>query len=303
MSKHFFPSNYKPKYDLDQTIKFIQTFDDFLIKKINDKFSSQLVFFPSTRHIESFEISDLFPRNIIFDNANTDNLFSFNQNPVDFFIKKSEDFPTIKSFVSKATIFNRDSLLTNTDSIAKEVLYLYMFDHHISAIDRCFKKIANSIILLINEAFINFSEKLEDKKINKFLIKNTFDIFNKKGVEKEKYIQEYIFKNSPILLIGTPINISNETYELKLSDIEQKNYSASFYVYVPKINSKLRLFKITPIEFNEHKETEGKNFLIQFDLSNLYLYALDKVHISEVVASSWDKDFIDFIKSSNIKIM
>ena len=80
-----------------------------------------------------------------------------------------------------------------------------------------------------------------------------------------------------------------------MSNVEHKKYCASFYVYVPRLNNKLRLFKIFPVEFDEIQEKDGQNFLIQFDLSNIYLYALDKVHIAEVVASSWPEDFIDFV--------
>ena len=106
MSKHFFQSNYKPKFDFKQTINFIQSFDKILIDKICEKYSSQLVNFPLTRSIKTFEVTNLFPRNVIFDNANTDYLFSLNENPIDFFIQKSNDFHSIKSFVSKTSIFS-----------------------------------------------------------------------------------------------------------------------------------------------------------------------------------------------------
>lgn len=303
MSKHFFQSNYKPKFDFKQTINFIQSFDKILIDKICEKYSSQLVNFPLTRSIKTFEVTNLFPRNIIFDNANTDYLFSLNENPIDFFIQKSNDFHSIKSFVSKTSIFNRDSELTNTDSINKDVLFLYMFYSNISVLDTSFKRITNSCISLINEALIGCFEKLESKKINKINVKNTWDVFNKKSVDKEKFINEYIYKNNPTLFIGTPLESSNESNELQMSNVEHKKYCASFYVYVPRLNNKLRLFKIFPVEFDEIQEKDGQNFLIQFDLSNIYLYALDKVHIAEVVASSWPEDFIDFVKTNNIKIM
>ncbi len=303
MSKHYFPSNYKPKYNLEQTIKFINKFKELLVKQIKETFSSQLISFPLVKSVNEFEITDLFPRNIIFDNANSNNLFSFNQNPINFFIQKSFEYPAIKSFYSFTNIINRDSLLTNTSSLVKEVLYLYIFAQNISALETCFKKIANQVVSFINEALTNSSFKLDDKKILKFSTKNTYEIFNRKIVDKQKFIEEFIYNNYPILLIGTPINNSNEEQELKLSDVKQPFYSASFYIYISKLNSELRLFKISPIDKTENEEKDGKNFLIQFDLSNIYAYVLDKVHIAEVVSSSWSQEFEEFVKSNNIKIM
>ncbi len=309
MSKFFFPINYKPKFDQLKTIAFIEIFNNLLIKKIKHNKNAMFIYSPIvSSNNKVLDLSLSYSRKIIFDNKFSNNIFSLNENMFEFLCNKysSLNLSSSHSLLTKTIYFNRDAELNNTESIQKDVINLFITIPGSLSFESISSNITDELISIINE--ICTSESLHSYSLSNKRIKYTkkdllkFRWKSKNNKDRINEIDSYLFDKGPTLFSNVGPQITNEISEMLFFDLVKKDTSCSLYIPYIKANTNLRILKISTGESKTIEETEGRQILIQLDLSNLYMYLLDKVHIAEVVASSWDDKFIEFIKNNNIQI-
>lgn len=309
--KSYFPINYKPKYDLDKTISFINDFNLAFISMLEERFNSIQVDYPLISHVDGTNMNDCIYRKISFDNASSKLPYIVNSENFDYFkqLGSKLNISSDKSLIAKTKLINRDSKLTNTDSLIKDVLYLYTTQQ---TTHNEFKDSAKSLIeSIVNSFKIIFNEELlkkyniTDKDIENINVANIKDIIPKRLRQEEysQYIDMYLSSKGPTLILGTDDATLNEFSECNNKDLTKNNETASLYIYIPKIKSRIRLLKFYSLNISIREDIGEHRFLVAFDLSNFYMYLLDKLHIAEVVASVWDDEFIQFTKTNNIKIL
>lgn len=291
--KAYFPINYKPKYDLDKTISFINDFNFEFINMLQQKFNIIQVDYPLISQVDNDSMNRYIYRKISFDNASSKLPYIINNENFNYFkeLENKLNISSNHSLVAKTKLIDRDSKLTNTDSMIKDVLYLYTTQQ---TTQNEFKDSAKSLIeflknkinILLNTQSLK-KYNITDKNVNNINVVNINDIISKR-IKKEQYseyIDMYLNSNGPTLILGVDDTSLNEFNECNNKDLTKNNTTASLYIYIPKIKSRIRLLKLHLVDIFVREDVEQRRFLIVFDLSNIYMYLLDKLHIAEVVSS------------------
>lgn len=309
MAKKYFPVNYQPKHDFTSTLKFIDNFNELLKKALTDKFNGIQITSPLVYRVkEPINPENFAYRKIMFDNCNSKEIYTLDGDVINFFRQKNNliDQQPNYSLFSFSSVFYRDSKLTNTNSLLKNVVYLFVNDKQLLSFDAALKKITDLLLSIINQIIIDDSlsdYKLKTKKITSYSTKTLKEVLPKIKTKNNNfdYVSNYLSNNIPTLITNVASISINELDEFSFNNLTINLKNASFNIFYKNINEKLRIFKI--VQVNSDVSVDSNQYLIQIDLSNLYMYLLDKIHIAEVTPSVWTDDFFNFLKENNIKIM
>lgn len=330
-----FPSNYKPKINLADTLIYINRYREFLIKLLIAKYNLINIEAPIVADLDlntnNFKLD---ARLIDFDNKTNYKVYEL-YNDISLWIKQKMKQFNVKANNGLYTIYkkiNRDSKLNNLDSMIQEIIHLEYRPieelNNQKGINQLFFELIQSIVGL------NEIEIIKGHKTNKFFQKDKSPKFITlkelvhiyPTIDVNKALKDYIRENGPTVLFSPMLETINGTLNVDCYAMtDDYNLTGILYVYNRTTDQVVPLVKISsrPSQEAAYDQTIGvfndifekgiynKKILKAFDLksigidiyfSNLMLVCLQKVHLAEVVSSVWKEDLIEYCKENDIEI-
>lgn len=333
MKRYNFPFDYEPKLDIKNTMLYSSTLKQLIFNYYTNKYHVIYVdpaLLVTTKNSACGHANN--DRTISFDNKVTNTTVSLN-NVQDNYLMIQSSVLKNQNLLSYVPFIRRDAKQTNTESVFNWniVLDLAMPKENLNIDYFC-----NGIKTLFGE-ICNITRNEELKKIFTVQTKKVrpygFSIITLQKLEDEyptlsikEALRHYVAKhNFTIVINNYKKTESNQWLESPVLTAIDFELCCGLYVYDDVNDEAINIINIckrpdgkvsynqlnafNPIELTNNLYDERifdkdrpTNMSVSINFTNLLYYLLDKIHLSEVVASIWPDEFIEFVKKAKIEI-